>query len=76
MDADNIKTLQDNSRVGKERQVVFFFTTLGFDELKNKATVDFPSSEYAKTGSIPGLYVYDEFITEGKLRENSIKIWL
>lgn len=32
--------------------------------MKNKATVDFPTSYQAKTGSIPGLYVYDNFITE------------
>jgi hypothetical protein len=63
LDADNIKVLQQHQ---KERHLAIFNTHLNYDELKNKATVDFPCSTLAQTGSIPGLYVYDEFITEGK----------
>jgi hypothetical protein len=45
---------------------VFINTQLAGDQLKNKATIDFPTSDLAQTGSIPGLFVYDNFITEGK----------
>jgi hypothetical protein len=41
------------------------------DDLKNKATVDFPCSSLAQTNSIPGLYVYDNFISEGKIFANN-----
>ena len=64
MDSENVKTLIDDK---KERQLVFFFTHLSFDELKNKASVDFPCSTIAHSQIIPGLYIFDEFITEGKL---------
>ncbi len=64
LDSDNIKVLQQNK---KERHLAIFNTQLQSDELKNKATIDFPTSYLAKTGIIPGLYVYDEFITECKV---------
>ena len=64
MDAPNIKILKF---YGKDRYVAFFMTHIKFEQLKNKATVDFPQSKYAYSGIIPGLYVFDEFITEGKL---------
>lgn len=63
LEAENVKVL---SQRGKERHLAIFNTPLEYDELKNKATVDFPCSFIAETGSIPGLYVYDNFITEGK----------
>ena len=63
LEAENVKVLQQG---GKERHLAIFNTPLEYDELKNKATVDFPCSVIAETGSIPGLYVYDNFITEGK----------
>lgn len=62
MDGPNIKTLKF---YGKDRYVAFFQTPITFSELKNKATVDFPQSTNAYTGIIPGLYVFDDFITEG-----------
>jgi hypothetical protein len=34
--------------------------------------VDFPCSVIAETGSIPGLYVYENFITEGKF----LALWI
>ena len=63
LDADNVKVLQQG---GKERHLAIFNTPLKYDELKNKATVDFPCSTLAVTNAIPGLYVYDDFISEGK----------
>jgi len=63
LDADNVKVLNQH---GKERHIAVFNTLLHDDELKNKATVDFPQSVKAETQGIPGLYVYDEFITQGK----------
>ena len=32
--------------------------------MKKQEIVDFPDAQIAKTGSLPGLYVFDEFITE------------
>ena len=64
LDAENIKVL---TQAGKERHLAIFNTHLEYDELKNKCTVDFPCSTLAHTNIIPGLYVYDDFITEGKL---------
>jgi alkylated DNA repair protein alkB family protein 8 len=69
LDGENVKVL---SQGNKERHLAFFKTHLQFNQLKNKATVDFPSSVHSTTGVIPGLYVYDNFITEGKLREEPI----
>ena len=66
IDRENVKTLKDEN--GKDRQLALFYTTLESDELKNKATVDFPVSVNAQTNSIPGLYVYDEFISEGNFQ--------
>lgn len=67
MDAENVKILQQK---GKERHIALFPTTLGLKDLKNKASLDFPISEPAITGRIPGLYIVDEFIT--KQEEESI----
>lgn len=50
MTAPNVKSI---THAGKERHLVFFPTPLGFKDLKNK--VDFPCSNYAKEGIIPGL---------------------
>ena len=32
--------------------------------MRKQEIVDFPDSQVAKTGQLPGLYVFDEFITE------------
>ena len=50
---------------GKDRHLGLFPTSLKIEDLKTKSIIDFPSSVYAGNGVIPGLYVYDEFITEG-----------
>lgn len=67
LDQDNIKVLTQDK---KERHLAILNTVLQDQDLKNKATIDFPTSYTAKTGSIPGLFVYDNFITEGKLIES------
>lgn len=64
MDFENIKVLKF---YGKDRHITFYYTTVGFNELRKQATVDVPDAKYAKTNLIQGLYVYDEFITEGKI---------
>jgi len=64
LDGENVKVLSQGT---KERHLAFFPTHLDFTELKNKATVDFPSSVEAHSGLIPGLYIYNDFITEGKV---------
>ena len=69
MDAPSIKELKFYE---KERYVVFIPTSVEFQQLKNRATVDFPQSTNAHTGIIPGLYVYDDFITEGKSKYKQI----
>lgn len=64
LDQENIKVLTQDK---KERHLAILNTVLQDQNLKNKATIDFPTSYQAKTGSIPGLFVYDNFITEGIL---------
>jgi alkylated DNA repair protein alkB family protein 8 len=53
---------------GKERHLAVFPTRLQAHQLKNKASLDFPVSVPAKTRVIPGLYVFDDFITESEER--------
>ena len=45
------------------RVVVFFYTELACSELKISANVEIPPAEIASTGSIPGLFVIDDFIS-------------
>ena len=47
-----------------DRVVVFFYTPLKANELKKSENIEIPDAEVAETGSIPGLYVIDDFITE------------
>ena len=63
MDSENIKTLKF---YGKERVITFFYTPITFHELRKSTQVDVPDAEVAHDGALPGLYVYDNFITEGK----------
>lgn len=49
--------------------MVFFYTPLKCGELKKSVNVEVPISEIAKSGSIPGLYIYDNFITEEEEKE-------
>lgn len=46
-----------------ERFLAFFHTTISKDKLKRHEIINFPSSSVAKTGSIPGLYIFENFVT-------------
>ena len=61
MDGQNVKNLKF---YGKERVVVFLYTKFEGKDLRKNASIDVPNAEFAKTNSLPGLYVFDEFITE------------
>lgn len=43
---------------------MFFYTPLIVTELKKNEKNEVPDAEIAKTGSIPGLFVYDDIINE------------
>jgi hypothetical protein len=64
MDAENTKALKF---YGKDRVITFFYTPIKFDEMRKSSTIDVPNAIMAHTGALPGLYVIDDFITEGKL---------
>ena len=60
-----LKSLMDtNATIYEKRTLVFFCTNLAKDQMRKQEVVDFPEASIAKTGSLPGLYVFDEFITE------------
>lgn len=63
MDAENIKILKF---YGKDRYITFYYTPITFEELRKQSTVDVPDAHYAKNNLMQGLYVFDDFITEGK----------
>jgi alkylated DNA repair protein alkB family protein 8 len=44
--------------------VVFFYTPLKCQDLKKSVNIEIPEAQIAKTGSIPGLYVFDNIITD------------
>ena len=45
---------------------MFYYTSLLCHELKKSENVEVPEAEEAASGSISGLYVYDDFITEAE----------
>jgi hypothetical protein len=47
-----------------ERIVVFFYTEIPCDKLKKYENIEVPEAEIACSGIIPGLYVYNDIITE------------
>jgi alkylated DNA repair protein alkB family protein 8 len=47
-----------------DRTVVFYYTPFQCQELKKAENIEVPEAHTAKTGSIPGLYVYDNIISE------------
>jgi alkylated DNA repair protein alkB homolog 8 len=60
-----IKSLSDtNATLFKGRTLVFFHTPLTKDDLKRNAVIDFPEAQVAKTGSVRGLFIFDDFVTE------------
>ena len=60
----NIKFPETENIANTDRVVVFFYTPLKANELKKSENIEIPDAEVAKTGSIPGLFVIDDFITE------------
>lgn len=47
-----------------DRYLVFFNTHLEKEKLKRHQIINFPDSVHAQSGSIPGLYIFDEFISK------------
>jgi hypothetical protein len=60
----NIKFPETENIPNTDRVVVFFYTPLKCSELKKSVNVEVPDAEIAKTGSIPGLFVIDNFISD------------
>ena len=52
-----------NATFFNTRTLVFFHTTLTKDDLKKNTVIDFPDAKNATTGAIPGLYIFDDFVT-------------
>lgn len=69
MDNRNCKNLQFSGSENLERTVVFFYTPLKCQELKKSVNIEVPISEVAQSGSIPGLYIYNDFVTEEEEKE-------
>ena len=63
MDAPNCANIKFDGSQNPERTVVFFYTPLKLKELKKYENIEINLALNAKTGIIPGLYVYDEFIS-------------
>jgi hypothetical protein len=60
----NIVFPESENITNTDRVVVFFYTPLKCMELKKSVNIEIADAEVAKTGSIPGLYVIDNFISE------------
>lgn len=45
------------------RFLVFFHTEITRDKLKRHEIINFPDSVKAKSGAIPGLYIFEDFVT-------------
>ena len=61
--------MEMNATIVGKRILSFFYTTLKKADLKKSAIVDFPDAQIAKTGAIPGLYIFDDFVTEEESQE-------
>jgi hypothetical protein len=61
--------LSQNATIYKKRTLVFFHTALHKDDLKKSSVLDFPEATIAKTGSIPGLYIFNDFVTDQESAE-------
>ena len=65
-----IASLQDaNATLFNKRTLVFFHTPLTKDDLKKNAVVDFPEALVATTGAIPGLFIFENFVTDEEAAE-------
>ena len=58
--------IANNAVIVGKRVLVFFCTSIKKDGLKKQEVVDFPDASVAKTGSLPGLYVFDDFVSEAE----------
>ena len=63
-DLENCANISFEGSDNPTRTVVFFYTPLACKDLKKNEKNEVPDAEVAKTNSIPGLYVYDEIISE------------
>lgn len=64
LEAQNTVNLAFTGSDNPNRTVVFFYTPCECSHLKKSENVDIAAAEVARTGAIPGLYVYDEIITK------------
>lgn len=61
---ENCLNLRFEGSGNPDRTVVFYYTTYACMQLKKSENIDIQEAEVAKTNSIPGLYVYNDIITE------------
>ena len=64
MDSPNCANITFKDSQNPDRTVVFFYTPLNLADLKKSENIEISMAPMAKTGLIPGLYVWDNFITE------------
>ena len=60
----NMKFPETENIPNTDRVVVFFYTPLKASQLKKSENIEIADAEIARTGSIPGLYVIDNFISD------------
>ena len=63
MDSPNCANITFPESQNPDRTVVFFYTPLKLSDLKKSESIEISTAPMAKTGIIPGLYVWDDFIT-------------
>lgn len=56
--------MEKNATLFNNRILVFFYTALQKQDLKKSSIVDFPDAKVAYTGAIPGLYIFNNIVTE------------
>jgi len=69
MDSPNCANITFPDSQNPDRTVVFFYTPLKLSDLKKSENIEISMAPMAKTGIIPGLYVWDDFITEEEEKE-------
>lgn len=61
--------MEQNATLYDKRILAFFYTTLQKEDLKKSSIVDFPDAKVAYTGAIPGLYIFDDLVSEQESQE-------
>ena len=61
--------MEQNATLCGKRVLAFFFTNLRKQDLKKSTIVDFPDASIAKTGDIPGLHIFNDFVSEEESQE-------